>query len=60
MAAKKKEIRKVAAPAGVPLRQRVVGLYFPEKTKQTRMIGGSSADAAKELVRVLREDARVF
>lgn len=60
MAAKKKEIKKVAAPAGLASRQKVVGLYFPEKTKQTRMIGGSTADAAKELVRVLREDARVF
>jgi electron transfer flavoprotein beta subunit len=60
MAAKKKEIRRVEAPAGVVARQKIVSLYFPEKTKQTRMIGGSPAEAAKELVRVLREDARVF
>ena len=60
MAAKKKEIRKVAPPAASGSRQRVVGLYFPEKTKQTRMIGGPTAEAAKELVRVLREEARVF
>jgi electron transfer flavoprotein beta subunit len=60
MAAKKKEIRPVAAPAGAAARQRIVNLYFPEKSKQTRMIAGTPAEAAKELVRVLREDARVF
>ncbi|MGE3843341.1 MAG: electron transfer flavoprotein subunit beta [Vicinamibacterales bacterium] len=60
MAAKKKEIRKVAPAAGLAARQEIVQLAFPEKTKQTRMIGGSPAEAAKELVRVLREEARVF
>jgi electron transfer flavoprotein beta subunit len=60
MAAKKKEVRKVSAPAGARARQQIVNLYFPEKSKQTRMIEGSPAEAAKELVRVLREDARVF
>jgi hypothetical protein len=50
----------VAPPAGLAARQKIVNLYFPEKTKQTRMINGSSAEVAKELVRVLREDARVF
>jgi electron transfer flavoprotein beta subunit len=60
MAAKKKEIRKVAVPAGLTPRQQIVNLYFPEKSKQTRMIGGTPAEAARELVRALREDARVF
>jgi electron transfer flavoprotein beta subunit len=60
MAAKKKEIRRVDAPAGLVARQRIVSLSFPEKTKQTRMLGGTPAEAAKELVRVLREEARVF
>ena len=60
MAAKKKEIRAVAAPAAPPVRQRIAGVYMPEKSKQTRMIAGSAAEAAKELVRVLREDARVL
>ncbi len=60
MAAKKKEIRAVPAPAGAAPRQRIASVYLPEKSKQTRMIDGSAADAAKELVRVLREDARVF
>ncbi len=60
MAAKKKEIAKVAAPAGASPRQRVVALSAPQKTKQTVMIGGSPAEAAKELVRRLREEARVL
>ena len=60
MAAKKKEIRAVAAPPVPASKQRVVSVYMPEKAKQTRMISGSPAEAAKELVRALREDARVF
>jgi electron transfer flavoprotein beta subunit len=60
MAAKKKEIRKVAAGATVASRQRVLGLYAPQKAKQTVMIGGSAAEAAKELVTRLREEARVL
>ena len=60
MAAKKKEIKVVAAPAGSTARQRITSIYLPQKSKQTRMITGSPAEAAKELVRVLREDARVF
>lgn len=58
MAAKKKEIRAVTPPALQPA-QKVVDLKAPEKQKQTRMIGGSPAEAARELVRALREDARV-
>lgn len=60
MAAKKKEIAKVAAPAGLAARQKIVGLYAPQKAKQTVMITGSPADAAKELVKRLREEARVL
>jgi electron transfer flavoprotein beta subunit len=60
MAAKKKEIRKVAPAAPVASRQRVVALYVPEKAKQTVMIGGSPAEAARELVKRLREEARVL
>ena len=61
MAAKKKEIKVIAAssPASVS-RQRITSIYLPQKQKQTRMISGSPAEAAKELVRALREDARVF
>ena len=60
MAAKKKEIKKVAAAAPVASRQRVLGLYAPQKAKQTVMISGSAAEAAKELVKRLREEARVL
>jgi len=60
MAAKKKDIRKAAAPAALAPRQKIVRLYIPEKAKKTQIIGGSAAEAAKELVRRLREDARVI
>ena len=60
MAAKKKEVRKAAAPAGLTARQTIASLYVPEKTKKTQLIEGSAADAAKELVRRLREEARVI
>jgi electron transfer flavoprotein beta subunit len=60
MAAKKKAIRVAAAPAGAAARQKIVNLYVPEKTKKTQMIAGSPADAAKELVRRLREEARAL
>jgi len=60
MAAKKKEIRK-AAPAGAAAsRQKILSLYVPEKGKKTQMLGGSPAEAAKELVRKLRDEARVL
>jgi electron transfer flavoprotein beta subunit len=60
MAAKKKDIRKSAPPAGSAARQKIVRLYAPEKGKKTQMIGGSPAEAAKELVRKLRDEARVL
>ena len=61
MAAKKKEIRKVAAaPRALTAQQKIVSLYVPEKAKKTQIIPGSPAEAAKELVRRLREEARVI
>jgi electron transfer flavoprotein beta subunit len=60
MAAKKKEIRKVAPPAKVEGTASVLRVYLPEKGKKTQMIDGSAADAARELVARLREDARVI
>src|SRR6188768_3999564 len=60
MAAKKKEIRKVGGPASAAPKQKILSLYVPEKTKKTQMIAGSPAEAAKELVRRLREDARAL
>ena len=60
MAAKKKEIRKVTPPATAEPTQRILSVYFPEKGKKTEMISGSPAEAAKSLVKRLREDARVI
>jgi len=62
MAAKKKEIRKSPSPpvaASAP-KSRILALYTPEKGKKTQIIEGSPAEAAKELVRRLREEARVL
>jgi len=60
MAAKKKEIKK-AAPSGAPSsRQKILSLYVPEKGKKTQLLGGSPTEAAKELVRKLRDEARVL
>jgi electron transfer flavoprotein beta subunit len=60
MAAKKKEIRRsspssLAAPA-----HRIARLYVPAKAKKTQIIEGSPADAARTLVRKLRDEARVL
>ena len=60
MAAKKKEIKKVPVPDGLQPSQTIVGLAVPTKTKQTQMISGSPAEAAAELVRRLREEARAL
>jgi electron transfer flavoprotein beta subunit len=59
MASKKKEIRKVSPPAAAP-RQRIIRLYAPQKSRQAQLISGSPAEAARELVRCLREEARVI
>jgi electron transfer flavoprotein beta subunit len=59
MAAKKKEIRRAPASLSAP-RLKIGALYAPEKSKKTHMISGSPADAAKELVKRLREEARVL
>jgi electron transfer flavoprotein beta subunit len=56
MAAKKKELRVVAAP--VPPAApgtRIVSVYVPDKGKKTRVIGGAPAEAAAELIRALRD-----
>jgi electron transfer flavoprotein beta subunit len=60
MAAKKKEIRKVAMPAGLQPVQQVVALAMPTRSKQTQMLSGPAAEAAKELARRLREEARAL
>ncbi len=60
MAAKKKEIRKVAPAGAAQPTLRIAAVYFPEKGKKTHMLAGSAGEAAKELVKRLREDARVI
>jgi electron transfer flavoprotein beta subunit len=59
MAAKKKEIRKVAPALGTA-KQQIVSLYVPEKMKRTEMIAGAPAEAAATMVKKLREDARAI
>ena len=60
MGSKKKEIRKVPLPAGLQPMQRIVSLAVPARSKQTQMITGSPAEAARELVRRLRDEARAL
>jgi electron transfer flavoprotein beta subunit len=60
MGAKKKEIKKVAPAAAAAAAQRITSIYFPEKGKKTQMLQGGPAEAAKELVKRLREEARAL
>ena len=60
MAAKKKEVRTVIPDVELDDQHRLVELYSPQRGKRTQFIEGAPTEAAKELVRVLREDARVF
>jgi electron transfer flavoprotein beta subunit len=60
MAAKKKEIRKVAPAAAANASVQILSISFPEKGKKTQMLPGSAAEAAKALVQKLRDDARVI
>jgi electron transfer flavoprotein beta subunit len=60
MAAKKKEIKAVPLAAQSAPKTKIAALYAPEKTKKTQLIDGAPAVAAKELVRRLREEARVI
>src|SRR5687767_7920759 len=64
MAAKKKEIKEVApaeSAANAPAHQRITKVYFPQKTKQTQLLGNGDAKAgAAELAQKLHSEARVF
>ena len=64
MAAKKKEVRKVDASAllagASTSKQKILSLYVPEKGKKTQILGGTPVEAAQELVRRLRDEARVL
>src|SRR5207302_4561832 len=60
MAAKKKEIREITAPAEIvdrPSHQRIEKIYLPEKTKQTQFLGDGDAKAgAVALAEKLRSE----
>jgi len=64
MAAKKKEIKEVTAPAEVvdrPTHQRIEKIYLPQKTKQTQLLGNGDAKAgAVALAEKLHNEARVI
>ena len=60
MAAKRKEVRTVPIESVEGQGQRILELYIPEKASETRFIDGPAPEAARELVRLLREEARVL
>jgi len=60
MAAKKKDVRVVNPSSNLSPHHEILDLYVPEKGKETRLIDGSPTEAANELVRLLREEARVI
>jgi len=64
MAAKKKEIKEVIAPAEVvdrPTHQRIEKIYLPQKMKQTQLLGNGDAKAgAVALAEKLHNEARVI
>ena len=60
MAAKKKEIRALDAPPADPAPHRVLSVYVPGKAKATRLLTGTPAEAARQLVEALRQEARVL
>jgi len=60
MAAKKKEIRKVAPPAASTASLPIRKMYFPERGKKTQLLPGAPAEAAKALVAKLKDEARVL
>ena len=60
MAAKKKEIRKVAPSATASPAQKITGVRFPEKGKKTQLLAGTPAEAGKALIQKLRDEARVI
>ncbi len=60
MAAKSREIKRMPLPPGLQPSQQIVSLSVPAKSKKTQMIGGPAESAAAELIKRLREEARVL
>ncbi len=60
MAAKKKDVRVIPAADSLEPSLEIVSLAVPARRKQTHLISGAPAQAAAELVRLLREEARAL
>jgi len=60
MGAKKKEIRNVPSAPPAALRQRITSIYVPSKAKQTKLVQGTPGEAAKELIKLLKDEARAI
>jgi electron transfer flavoprotein beta subunit len=60
IAGKKKEIRRVPLQPGLQPSQHIIALAMPTRSKRTHMISGSPDAAAKELLRLLREEAHAL
>jgi electron transfer flavoprotein beta subunit len=60
MGAKKREIRKAAPLQAAEPTLQIVSLYVPEKAKKTELLTGSPADAVRQLLAKLRDEARVI
>ena len=60
MAAKNRDITRVTLPPGLQPTQQIVALALPTRSKQTHLITGPPETAAKELLRLLKEEARVL
>lgn len=60
MAAKKKELRTIPAPAASAASQHVISLQLPVRARQARLFDGTPAEASESLVRALRDDANVI
>jgi electron transfer flavoprotein beta subunit len=60
MAAKKKDLRTVPAPAPSSTGLRIASVYVPTKAKQTRLLTGTPAEAAAALVKALREEEHLI
>ena len=60
MAAKKKEIRQVAASPSVAAAVEIIALAAPTRSRQAQMLTGTPAEVGAELVRRLRDEARAL
>ena len=60
MAAKKKDIRRVTPGVPADGGQKILSMYVPQKGKKTQLIAGAPAEAARDLVARLRDEARVI